>query len=208
MTSRTHTRIPVRVAATAVALLLAMLTGFLVARAEVPVPDVRAANLGAVQPVVELSPADRAMVADIDAMMQQVYLDKALVAAVDAQLIPAQISADRIALIDAAIASYVVPAGDTVWDRLADCESGNWDRNRRPIPGTARWDYGLTFSHGDIFEGGVNFHPKTWDAYKDAWMPSHAGEASREDQIRIARRVLEDQGWRAWPVCSRKLGLR
>ncbi|MDX1510319.1 MAG: transglycosylase family protein [Nitriliruptorales bacterium] len=96
----------------------------------------------------------------------------------------------------------------SVWDRIADCESGDWDRNGNPIPGTARWDYGLTFSHGDIFEGGPNFHPATWDAFRDADMPGHAGRATRQQQIIVAERVLAAQGWRAWPVCSRKLGLR
>ena len=101
----------------------------------------------------------------------------------------------------------VVRAG-SVWDRIADCESGDWDRNGTPIPGSARWDYGLTFSHGDIFEGGPNFHPATWDAFRDADMPGHAGRATRQQQIIVAERVLAVQGWRAWPVCSRKLGLR
>lgn len=96
----------------------------------------------------------------------------------------------------------------TVWDRLADCESGDWDRNGNPIPGSARWDYGLSFSHGDSFEGGPNFHPRTWEAFKDADMPGHAGQATRAQQIIVAERVLAAQGWRAWPVCSRMLGLR
>jgi hypothetical protein len=96
----------------------------------------------------------------------------------------------------------------TVWDRLADCESGDRDRSGNPIPGSARWDYGLTFSHGDIYEGGPNFHPRTWDTFKDADMPGHAGQATRVQQIAVAERVLAAQGWGAWPVCSRMLGLR
>jgi hypothetical protein len=98
-------------------------------------------------------------------------------------------------------------AGRTVWDDLADCESGDWD-DGVPQTGTARWDYGLTFDHGDIFEGGLNFHPATWDEFKDPGMPDHAGHASRAHQIVIGERVLAAQGWGAWPVCSRKLGLR
>ena len=35
-----------------------------------------------------------------------------------------------------------------------------------------------------------------------------AHNASREEQIRIAEKVLADVGWGAWPACSRKLGLR
>lgn len=95
-----------------------------------------------------------------------------------------------------------------IWDRLADCESGDWDRNSQPIPGSRRWDYGLTFSHGDIFEGGLNFHPKTWDQYRSSSMADHAGNATRAQQIAVAEQVLDDQGWGAWPVCSRKLGYR
>lgn len=98
------------------------------------------------------------------------------------------------------------PTG-SVWDRLADCESGDWVEGW-PQPGTARWDYGLSFSHGDSFEGGLNFHPGTWDAFKDAGMADHAGNATREQQIMVAERVLAAQGWGAWPVCSGMLGLR
>jgi hypothetical protein len=31
---------------------------------------------------------------------------------------------------------------------------------------------------------------------------------SRSQQIKVAERVLQKQGWKAWPVCSRKLGYR
>ncbi|MBW3619165.1 MAG: transglycosylase family protein [Actinobacteria bacterium] len=95
-----------------------------------------------------------------------------------------------------------------VWDRLADCESGAWDRDRQPVPGTATWDYGLRPSEDGFFEGGLQFHPVTWDEFRDPDMPDHAGRASRAQQIAIAERVLEAQGWEAWPVCSRKLGYR
>ena len=89
-----------------------------------------------------------------------------------------------------------------VWDRIADCESGDWDADAEPRPGSARWDYGLDFDHGDIFEGGLNFHPDTWDTYRDPDMPRHAGEATRVEEIEVAEEVLADQGWEAWPVCS------
>lgn len=100
--------------------------------------------------------------------------------------------------------------GGTRWDRLADCESGEWDARGAPIPGTARWDYGLGFAHEgyEQFEGGVNFHADTWDAYRDPAMPDHAGRATRDQQIAVAERVLAEQGWQAWPVCSQKMGLR
>ena len=93
------------------------------------------------------------------------------------------------------------------WERLADCESGDWDRDGVPEPDSARWDYGLEFDHGDIFEGGLNFHPDTWASYRDEDMPAHAGRASRAEEIEVAERVLESQGWDAWPVCSEVVDL-
>lgn len=98
----------------------------------------------------------------------------------------------------------------TVWDRLADCESGDWiDGGASFVEGSARWDYGIDFAHEgyEQFEGGLNFAPQTWDAFRDPDMPDHAGRATREQQIAVAEQVQAAQGWGAWPVCSRKLGL-
>lgn len=87
-------------------------------------------------------------------------------------------------------ADHVTVNGD-VWDRLAECEAhGNWA------------------STVGTFEGGLQFHPSTWDAYRPESYPSAAYEATREQQIAVAERVLADQGWAAWPACSRRLGLR
>lgn len=129
-------------------------------------------------------------------------LDRAVVSTLNQRL------ADQhtILTVNQLLGDYTPPR--TAWDTLADCESGDWDADSRPIPGTARWDYGLSFDHGDIYEGGLNFHPGTWDEFRDAGMADHAGEASRAEQIVVAERVLEAQGWGAWPVCSRKVGLR
>ena len=94
-----------------------------------------------------------------------------------------------------------------VWDRLADCESGDWDRNGNPIAGTARWDL-RPGAH--IFEGGLQFHPDTWDGYAPAVLgdaPEAAYLASRAQQIAVAEVVLDAQGWGAWPACAKKLGL-
>ena len=86
----------------------------------------------------------------------------------------------------------------TVWDRLAECEShGEWDYD----PATATWGT-------RIYEGGVQFLPKTWDDYRPDGYPDAAYDATREEQIVVAERVLAEQGWRAWPACSRELGLR
>ena len=82
--------------------------------------------------------------------------------------------------------------GGTVWDRLAQCESGQ------------RWSY----NGGSGYDGGLQFLPSTWRAYGGGRYAPYAWQASRAQQIDIAERVLADVGWRAWPTCSRRLGLR
>lgn len=75
------------------------------------------------------------------------------------------------------------------WDRLAQCESsGKWNINS-----------------GNGYSGGLQFSPRTWAAFGGE---GRAHQASREQQIAVAERVLAQQGWGAWPACSRKLGLR
>ncbi len=90
-----------------------------------------------------------------------------------------------------AVRSAPAVSNGSVWDRLARCESGG--------------DWAST---AGTFEGGLQFHPSTWDAHKPAGYPNHAYQATRTQQILVAKRVLADQGWAAWPACSRKLGLR
>lgn len=83
-------------------------------------------------------------------------------------------------------------SGGTVWDRLAQCESGgNWAINT-----------------GNGYYGGLQFLGSTWRAYGGEQYASRADLASREEQIDIAERVLDDVGWGAWPACTRRLGLR
>jgi resuscitation-promoting factor RpfA len=75
------------------------------------------------------------------------------------------------------------------WDRVAQCESnGNWATNT-----------------GNGFYGGLQFTASTWRSFGGAGMPHLA---SRDEQIAVGTRVLAAQGWKAWPICSRKLGLR
>ena len=82
-------------------------------------------------------------------------------------------------------------AATTVWDRVAQCESGgNWKINT---------------SNG--FYGGVQFAAGTWKAYGGNTYASQAHLATKAEQIAIARRVLAGQGPGAWPVCSRRAGL-
>jgi resuscitation-promoting factor RpfA len=81
-------------------------------------------------------------------------------------------------------------ATDTTWDRVAQCESsGNWNINT-----------------GNGFSGGLQFTPSTWRAFGGAQFADVADQATREQQIVVAEKVLAGQGWGAWPVCSRKAG--
>jgi uncharacterized protein YabE (DUF348 family) len=79
--------------------------------------------------------------------------------------------------------------GSTVWDRLAQCESGgNWAINT-----------------GNGYYGGLQFNLQTWRAYGGSGYPH---QASRETQIAIATKLRDaNGGYGAWPHCSQQLGL-
>ena len=69
------------------------------------------------------------------------------------------------------------------WDAIAMCESGgNWH-----IDG--------------YYDGGLQFHPSTWLGYGGGAYARYAWQATREQQIAIAERVLKGQGPGAWPNC-------
>jgi uncharacterized protein YabE (DUF348 family) len=87
-------------------------------------------------------------------------------------------------------------AGEDVWDAMARCEAGG------------RWDAVRRVSATTTYEGGLQFHSRTWTSYRPAGFPARASEATREQQIAVAERVLQRQGWGAWPSCARRLGLR
>jgi LysM repeat protein len=73
------------------------------------------------------------------------------------------------------------------WDALAQCEaSGNWAANT-----------------GNGYYGGLQFTQQTWNAYGGQGSPANA---SREQQIAVAERVLAGQGKGAWPACTAKMG--
>ena len=79
-------------------------------------------------------------------------------------------------------------AEGSTWDAIAQCESGgNWATNT-----------------GNGYSGGLQFSASTWAANGGT---GSASQASREQQIAVAERVLASQGWGAWPSCSAKLGL-
>ena len=85
----------------------------------------------------------------------------------------------------------VEAATDRTWNRLAGCESGrNWHINT-----------------GNGYYGGLQFSASTWRGFGGGKYADYAHRASREQQIRIAEKVLNVQGWGAWPACSSRLGL-
>jgi nucleoid-associated protein YgaU len=89
--------------------------------------------------------------------------------------------------VGAPIAIAATPASATNWDAIAQCESGgNWSINT-----------------GNGYYGGLQFTQSTWRAYGGA---GSAQNASREEQIAVAERVLQGQGIHAWPVCGGKGG--
>lgn len=78
------------------------------------------------------------------------------------------------------------------WDALAQCEAtGNWAINT-----------------GNGFYGGVQFDQNTWERQGGLKYAPRADLATREEQIAVATRTQQTQGWGAWPSCSSKLGLR
>lgn len=86
------------------------------------------------------------------------------------------------------------PGDGSRWDQLAKCEcGGNWGCNTGNGFGG-----GLQFMHGSRYS--------TWLSFGGGEFAPHPWEATREQQIVVAERVLARSGWGAWPGCSRKFG--
>jgi hypothetical protein len=152
----------------------------------------------ATDPSAELA-ADPAVVAFFAAAAEQARLDAidaylAGIAAQAAELAEAERSAVRTAAPAGGNTGRAAPAAPdgSVWDRLAQCESGgNWAINT-----------------GNGFTGGLQFLRSTWLGVGGAQYAPDAYLATREQQIDMATRVLASQGWGAWPGCASLLGLR
>ena len=105
-------------------------------------------------------------------------------------------AAVAVATVGAAAAAPMMLGGgvahaDSVWDRVAHCEStDNWSINT-----------------GNGFSGGLQFTPSTWAAYGGTAYAPEAYQATKAQQIAVAQRVLAGQGSGAWPVCSVQAGL-
>ena len=78
--------------------------------------------------------------------------------------------------------------GNTVWDRLAQCESGgNWAANT-----------------GNGYYGGIQFSASTWASVGGSGLPH---QHSREEQIKRGQILQSRAGWGQWPHCAAQLGL-
>jgi resuscitation-promoting factor RpfA len=83
------------------------------------------------------------------------------------------------------------PESNATWDRLAMCESTqNWEADT-----------------GNGFKGGLQFTESTWRQFGGREYAAAPNEASREEQIAVAKQVQQEQGWNAWPTCTEKLGI-
>lgn len=82
----------------------------------------------------------------------------------------------------------VYAPGNTVWDRLAACESGgNWAINT-----------------GNGYYGGIQFSLATW---RGLGAPGYPHQSSKATQIYYGKMLQARSGWGQWPACSAKLGL-
>ncbi|MFG3656143.1 transglycosylase family protein [Streptomyces sp. NPDC047706] len=78
------------------------------------------------------------------------------------------------------------------WGCVAKCESGG------------RW----SLNTGNGYYGGLQFSQPTWKAYGGLKYAPRADLATRAEQIAVAREVVAEQGWGAWPVCAQRYGLK
>ena len=80
-------------------------------------------------------------------------------------------------------------AGDDVWAKLAQCESGG-----NPATNTGNGFYGM-----------YQFTLETWQALGGTGYPYEADAAT---QTAMAKKLQAQAGWGQWPGCADKLGLR
>ncbi|GAB2948875.1 hypothetical protein GCM10023080_004470 [Streptomyces pseudoechinosporeus] len=89
-------------------------------------------------------------------------------------------------------AAYDCEKDQWPWGCLAQCESsGRWDVNT-----------------GNGYYGGLQFRQSTWELFGGLKYAPRADLATRQEQITVAEGVLSVQGWEAWPVCSKRYGLK
>ncbi|MBN9734722.1 MULTISPECIES: transglycosylase family protein [unclassified Pseudonocardia] len=109
----------------------------------------------------------------------------------------AAMAAAPLGVVGTASAAPSAPAAPSVektatWDKLAHCES------------TSDWQADT----GNGFKGGLQFTPTTWKSFGGTEFASSPEQASKSQQIEVAKKVQDEQGWKAWPSCTKKLGWR
>ncbi|HSX43910.1 MAG TPA: transglycosylase family protein [Candidatus Saccharimonadales bacterium] len=93
--------------------------------------------------------------------------------------------------VSASQASAPAISSGTVWDELAQCESGgNWAINT-----------------GNGYYGGLQFDQGTWESNGGLAYASRADLATRDAQIAVAEALEASRGFAPWPACSAELGL-
>jgi Transglycosylase-like domain len=96
-----------------------------------------------------------------------------------------------VALAAVVIDERLAPALDwPIWDTLALCESGQ------------RWHI-----QGRRYGGGLQILGSTWRNHGGTEFGALPSHATREQQIVVARRILDSGGWRQWGRCARRLKL-
>ena len=123
------------------------------------------------------------------------YVAATVVAAILAVLVPARAAVASPSPLSgpwAGRVSYKCARDHWPWGCLAKCESsGHWHANT-----------------GNHHYGGLQFRQATWVAFGGRAYAPRADLARREEQIKVAKRVVRAQGWGAWPVCAKRYKLR
>jgi LysM repeat protein len=95
------------------------------------------------------------------------------------------------ATIAAGVATANEAKASSIWDSVAQCETGqNWATNS--VPG---------------YSGGLGFANRYWAAFGGTQYSALPYQATREQQIAVAQRILATNGPTAWPVCGPRAGL-
>ncbi|WP_030341475.1 transglycosylase family protein [Streptomyces sp. NRRL S-1022] len=97
-------------------------------------------------------------------------------------------SAIAIPLLGAASANA---ADGTTWDKVAECESGgSWSADT-----------------GNGYYGGLQISQEDWNAYGGGQYAASPDQASRNQQIAVAEKILTDKGTSPWATCALLSGL-
>ncbi|MEU1009633.1 transglycosylase family protein [Streptomyces sp. NPDC005890] len=97
-------------------------------------------------------------------------------------------SAIAIPLLGAASANA---ADGTTWDKVAECESGgSWSADT-----------------GNGYYGGLQISQEDWNAYGGGQYAASPDQASRNQQIAVAEKILADKGTTPWATCALLSGL-